>query len=120
MKFKLIFGLLILFIAGCNSSVFTMESSQLTSENFVKNSETYKFDGIPESFKYTGFEQLNCSYCWNFRFEFDSSQAGYGNRKDLMLAQVITHHVILVNIENGKVTSAIVDNKWDEINQKEL
>ena len=119
MKFKIL-CLLIFLTAGCNSSVFSLESSQLTAENFVKNSETYRFDGIPESFKYTGFEQLDCNYCWNFRFEFDSSQAGYGNRRDQMSAQVITHHVILVNIENEELISAIVDDKWDEINQKEL
>ncbi|MBS3155489.1 hypothetical protein J4404_03250 [Candidatus Woesearchaeota archaeon] len=92
----------------------------MVAENFIKNSETYKFDGIPESFKYTGFEQLNCNYCWKHRLEYDSSQAGYGDRKDKMLAQVITHHIILVNVEQNQVSSAIVDNKWDEINQKEL
>jgi len=117
------FLFLLFLIAGCsnisiNTSAF--DSSKLAAENSVKNSETYKFDGLAESLKYTGYDQLECSNCYRFRYEYDSSQTGYGNREGKMLAQVITHHVMLVIVENRQVTSVIADNKWDEINQKEI
>ncbi|MBU0962663.1 MAG: hypothetical protein KKD48_02035 [Nanoarchaeota archaeon] len=117
---RFLFLFLLIFIAACNTNTINFDNSKLLSENFVKNSETYKFDGISESLQYTGYDQLDCNNCYNFRYEYDSSQIGYGNRQEQLLAQIITHHTIIINIENGQVISAIVDNKWDEINQKEI
>lgn len=120
---RFLFLFLLILIAGCsniNSNISTFDSSKLAAENSVKNSETYKFDGLAESLEYTGYDQLECNNCYRFRYEYDSSQTGYGNREGKLLAQVITHHVVLVSVENEQVTSIITDNKWDEINQKEI
>ncbi len=49
-------------------------------------------------------------------FTFESAFAGYGPLdEDEMAAQVITPHTIVVTVENGEVTGAIVNEEYDEI-----
>jgi len=52
--------------------------------------------------------------------DFDSLHGGYGNRTEQIVTQVITPHTIRVTVVNGMVTSAIIDGKWDELNQIQL
>ncbi len=53
-------------------------------------------------------------------FEFESSFAGHGPvYDDEMTAQVITPHTIVVTIDEGNVVSAITDDYYDEMNNKE-
>lgn len=47
--------------------------------------------------------------------EFDCAHPGYGDRSDMMLAQVITHHSIMIHVTEGKVTLAVIDDKWDDL-----
>jgi hypothetical protein len=37
-----------------------------------------------------------------------------------MMTQAITPHTIVVTVVDGNITSAIMDETWDEINQKLL
>jgi hypothetical protein len=57
---------------------------------------------------------------WTFVIRFESRHAGYGDRTGQMLAQVITTHEAVVTVERGAIESAIMDEKWDMINQKML
>ncbi|MBM3132856.1 MAG: hypothetical protein FJZ95_07495 [Chloroflexi bacterium] len=98
----------------------TEEQSRKIAEDFVKNEATFVFDGMEETLKLTDTVVLRCPSCWEFVFEFDSRHAGYGDRTDQMLAQVITHHRAVVTVIGGKVTRAIMDEKWDMIEQKLL
>lgn len=99
----------------------SLEESQKIAENFVKNEATFVFDGIPETLKLTATTAVaNTPYRWQFTFQFDSRQAGYGDRTGQMLAQVITPHRAVVTVERGKVTGAVMDEKWDMLKQKEL
>jgi spore germination protein GerM len=51
-------------------------------------------------------------------FSFESSFAGYGDvEEDEMNAQVITPHEIIVTVEDNKVTKAVTDGTYDEINK---
>jgi hypothetical protein len=52
--------------------------------------------------------------------EFDSLHAGYGDRGDQILAQVITHHIATIHVTDGSINYAILDNAWDEVKQVEL
>jgi hypothetical protein len=61
---------------------------------------------------------LKCPYCWEFVYQFDCRQAGYGNRMGRMLAQVITPHTATIVVQEGKVTSAMMDSEWDMMGQK--
>jgi len=56
---------------------------------------------------------------WIFFFEFDSRHAGYGDRTGQVLAQVITPHKAAITVEQGEIKLALMDKKWDMINQKE-
>ena len=89
------------------------EESLNIAQQFLKSSQTYKFDGIEETFKHEETLTLRCPYCWQFIFTFDSRQAGYGDRTGQMLAQVITPHKARITVEQGKVTYAVLDNEWD-------
>jgi len=99
---------------------FTQQESQNIAEEFVKNSPTFMFDGMEDTLRLTEFTNLKCDYCWQFIFEFDSRHAGYGDREGQMLAQVITPHKAVINVEQGEIKSAVMDEKWDMINQKML
>ena len=52
--------------------------------------------------------------------DFVSRHGGYGDRTGQIVIQALTHHTIAVTIEDGKVISAIIDEKWDEVHQKSL
>ncbi len=89
------------------------------AEEWIKNAPTYKYDGsnltlinhvTMESFP----EQHSLTY------SFISSHAGYGNRSDQMTAEVITNHTLNINMYQGLVTSAIIDDVWDEMNQQTI
>jgi hypothetical protein len=99
----------------------TEEESLKIAEEFVKNSPTFAFDGIEDSIKSVGgFGPDPCSAGHSFRFKFDSRHPGYGDRTGQALAQVITHHIaeIYISFDGGEVTFAIMDGKWDMLNQK--
>jgi PGF-CTERM protein len=88
------------------------------AEEYLLNSPTFRFDGIEDSLKLVDTNTLDCPDCWEFVFEFQCRHAGYGNRAGQMLAQVITPHTAKIVIEQGRVTSAIMDEKWDMLEQK--
>ena len=94
------------------------EESRRIAEEAVKNAPTYKFDGF--DLQFVGSEALRCPSCWEFTFSFKSRAAGYGDRTGQMLAQVVTPHTIRVTVDNGKVTSLVTDQTFDELNQKFL
>jgi len=96
----------------------SFEESRRITEEAVKNAPTYKFDGF--DLQFVNSETLRCPSCWEFTFSFKSRAAGYGDRSGQMLAQVITPHTIRATIDNGKITSLVTDQTFDELNQKFL
>ena len=98
------------------NETYTEEESLDIAREFVLNSPTYKFDGL--ELRYVETIPGECSYCWVFVFEFTSRHGGYGDRSKQMLTQVMTKHTAKVTVENGKVTSAVLDDVWDMINQE--
>ena len=51
---------------------------------------------------------------------FDSRHGSYGDRTDQIVTQVIAPHLMVITVSDGKVISVIIDDTWDEINQKLL
>lgn len=94
------------------------EESQRIAEEFVKNSPTFIFDGIVDTLRLTETLTARCPYCWLFIFEFDSRNAGYGDRTGQALAEVITPHRAAIAVEQLEITSAVMDDKWDMITQQ--
>lgn len=91
--------------------------------DWLRNSATYKFNGVPESLKVVEVWQAQTfAYpsFWQITIEFCNLHAGYGDRTGQILAQVITPHSIRIHVTEGMVTMAIIDEKWDELKQSML
>ena len=87
--------------------------------HFLRNSPTYRFDGIPESVRVTGAYRARTPVpTWLVTIEFECRHSGYGDRTGQVLLQVITSHTIGVIVEEGRVIRATIDGVWDEIAQK--
>ena len=96
----------------------SQEESQEIARQYVINEPTFVFDGMVETLALVNTTTLKCPYCWEFVYQYDCRQAGYGNRTGLMVAQVITPHTATIVVQEGKVTSAVMDSKWDMMGQK--
>jgi len=101
-----------------SSELGSPNQSLIIAENFVKNSPTYKYDGIPETFKLS--DTVPMDNCIQYVFEFDCRHAGYGDRTGQVLAQVITHHIAMIIVEDEQVISAVMDARWDMVHQQNL
>ncbi len=114
----LILGIL---IAGClqsTSQTYTKEEAVETAKEFLASSPTYKWDG--ENMKVVEVLTLRCPYCWSVVIEFQSRHGGYGDRTGKIVTQVITPHTARVVVKEGRVISAVLDDKWDEMKQEML
>jgi len=95
------------------------------AEDFIKNSSTFKFDGVEGSIKLLNSEEFGPTSSFRssvFTFEFETAHPGHGDRTGLVLAQVITVHqaVIYVDIDNNAVKIAVCDNIWDMLKDQAL
>jgi hypothetical protein len=86
------------------------------AENFIRSEATFVFDGITDTLELASTSLL--PYGGIFTYKFDSAHAGYGDRTGQMLAQVITPHIAVIIVENGKVTSAIMDEYWNMVSRQ--
>lgn len=103
------------------NNIFNMNENELksSSENWIAKSPTYSYDGSGLEFiNYTILETAPETYEINYKFI--SASGGYGDRSNQMVIQVLIDHTITLRITKGKVISAVIDNKWDELNQVEL
>jgi len=95
------------------------EAEELAIE-FIESSPTFSYDGVLGSIEIidvVAAESYPVQYFITIAFE--CSHAGYGDRTGQVLAQVITRHVMRINISDDRVLSAVIDGKWDELNQTE-
>jgi len=97
---------------------YSEEASREIADEFVKNSPTFVFDGIESSLTLTETLYPDIENAWQFVFSFESRHSGYGDRTGQNLLQVITPHQAIVTVENGKVINAIMDEKWDMLQQR--
>jgi hypothetical protein len=111
-------------VATPSASVPTLDQEAGMVEDFIKNSSTFKFDGIEGSLVMLnsgpGFSSAFRSDF--FTFKFQTAHPGHGDRSGQILAQVITSHTVMVLVDSGKntVASAICDRSWDMLHEKEL
>ncbi len=115
-----------LIIMGCSSSgsdeteeqLMTEQESEQIALQYLLDSPTYLFDGIDGSVNLEKTLTAKCPSCWVFEYEFESSHAGFGNRNEQVLAQVITTHTVSISVEQGTVKSATMDDdEWDMMAQ---
>ncbi|MGD2248523.1 MAG: hypothetical protein PVF58_08950 [Candidatus Methanofastidiosia archaeon] len=115
---KKIVLIMLLLCIGCvgQKKDYTKEESVEIARKFVFSSPTYLFDG--QDLQHVKTVQGNSPHTWKVTFEFVSNSAGYGDRSGKMVAQVITPHTAVVTVEKGKVIYAVLDGKWDMLNQE--
>lgn len=106
-------------VSNPEPKVVSKEESQEIAMAFLRNSPTFRFDGMEATLRLASSEAGEKPNTWVFHYEFQSRQAGYGDRTGLMLAQVITDHRAQIVVEQGKIVSAVLDGKWDELRQKD-
>jgi SHS2 domain-containing protein len=94
-------------------SNFSLEDSRDIAKNWIKEeSLTYVFDG--DNLSLVDESSINDN-TYSFLFSFESRAAGYGDRSNEMLAQVVTPHEMEVLVEEGNVIRAVTDNVFSEI-----
>ena len=102
------------------SSRISEEESREMAEDFVENCPTFLFDGIEESLELVETLYPDIENAWQFVIQFESRQAGYGDRTGQVLAEVITPHKAIITVVQGEITSAVMDDEWDMIIQRML
>ena len=109
----------LLSLAACSSDGGD-EVDRRLAESFLRNSPTFRFDGLPESVELIDRAGGDCETCVAYTFGFESSHPGYGDRTDLPLASVVTAHEVVISLEDGLVTVAQIDSIWDVITQSPI
>lgn len=88
---------------------------------YLKNSPTFKFDGMLDSINVTGAYRARTPIpTWLVTIEFDCAHSGYGDRTGQIVLDVETHHEIDIIVEEGVVIHATIDGEWDEMTQKPI
>ena len=99
-------------------TVVSQDESQEIAEDYLRNTSTFKYDGIEDSVKLIAIHTMRCPYCWEFTFEFQTRHAGHGDRTGEILAQVITTHTARIVVQEGKVVSAVCCDNWDMLRRE--
>lgn len=105
---------------GCEPMPPNEKESGQIARNYVLNDATFKFDGIADSLKLIATNSLDTPYSWEFLYQFTSAHSGYGDRTGQILLQVLTDHRAKIRVVKGKVTAAIIDDRWDMMQQAML
>ena len=103
-----------------NGIISDEEAALQIAKHFILNAPTYAFDGIEGTLRVletTSLESWPVQYIVIISFE--SSHAGFGDRSDEVLAQVVTTHTATVKVVEGRVVQAVIDDAWDELEQRE-
>ena len=103
-----------------NSAIPTEEHSLEVARQFIRNSPTFKFDGVEESLELvdTWWFSPDIPDTWEFIFAFKSRYTGYGDRKNQGLLRIETFHIADIIVQEGEIYSAIIDGGWDMIKQE--
>jgi hypothetical protein len=103
-----------------NMNPVTKERSLAIAEDFLRDCPTFKYDGIHDSVRLSIIDVLPQLHCWRFTFIFSCRHSGYGNRQGQRLLHMQERHRISVTIESGIITDAVIDDTWNEMQQRSL
>ena len=99
---------------------YTEETAVEVALSYMRGAPTFRFDGIPASVQVVKVETVRSPWTWKVSIAFECHHAGYGDRTGMVLAQVITPHLMRVTVEKGVVVEAVIDGAWDELAQRSL
>ncbi|MBI2185230.1 MAG: hypothetical protein HYU39_09780 [Thaumarchaeota archaeon] len=107
--------------AGRSEPTGNSRGAEEAAKAFIAQAPTFKFDGLPETLTAADTKTMETFPEQHIvTITFESRTAGYGDRTGKILAQVITPHEAQVRVTEGKVVSAILDGRWDEIKQQPI
>jgi hypothetical protein len=99
----------------------TDQRAEEIARDFIVQAPTFKHDGISDTLEVTDTKALDTfPIQYIITITFDSANAGYGDRTGQAIEDVETPHTAVVTVINDNVVSAILDNQWDELNQKNM
>lgn len=93
-------------------TAYTANGAILIAKQFVQSEATFRYDGMADTLK-AGLGRTIADGHFEIVAEFTSAQGGFGDRTGQMVIQVLTPHRAVVEVEKGRVTSAIMDGQWD-------
>lgn len=96
----------------------TLDEGIDIAKEYIIKAPTFTWDGMPETLEVQGAQEGDCTSCYVITITFDSRHGGYGDRTGMMVTQMITPHTAIVQVREGKVESATLDGRWDEMKQK--
>jgi hypothetical protein len=103
------------------ATIYTEQNAIDSALQFVEDSPTYSWDGLEGTIELVGAHKtMTTDAVWEVVVAFTSANAGYGDRSDVMVATVITDHVVTITVEGDTVTAALIDGDWDELGAVEV
>jgi hypothetical protein len=103
-----------------NASFDALAAENLVKDFMITQSETYKFDGKAETLTIEKITPVGCVGCFDVVMSFVSKNQGYGDRSSLGLSSGDTFHQGIIEIENGEIVMAVLDETWDMVAQEPL
>lgn len=89
--------------------------------DFIRGSSTFSFDGMENTISLVDHVELESYPVQNVvTLSFTCLHGGYGDRMGKPTLQALTPHTAKVTVVEGKITSAVLDNRWDELNQEPI
>jgi hypothetical protein len=85
------------------------------AEEFVRNSPTFRFDGIEKTFELESSREIKyCPGCYEYTFYFESKHPGVGDRTGIKLRDIVSPHRVVVNLTyETNVVMGVMDDSWD-------
>ena len=90
------------------------------TEQFIKNTPTFAFDGVEGSIKKQKVEAIENGKAWQTTYTFRSKHPGYGDRSDQTLVEQVTEHSVQITIRNCKIVIATCDKNYDLLINKQV
>jgi hypothetical protein len=91
------------------------------AEAFVRNSATFRYDGLPKSLRLQSVRPLAaCPGCYEYVLSFESQHPGFGDRASVPLTQAPTPHQATIILRDHTVVSGVLDAAWDMAQQRIL
>jgi hypothetical protein len=91
------------------------------AEAFVRNSPTFRFDGVAESLRLESSRPMtSCPGCYEYTLYFESRHPGFGDRTGQAITPTLTAHRATIVLKDHKVVSGVLDGAWDMTSQRIL
>lgn len=90
------------------------EDAKEFATEWVKNTPTFAYDG--RNLKLIEHTSIDNQH--TISYEFESTHGGYGNRSGEIITQVVTPHMMVLELTGAQVTGAVIDGRYDVLTQQ--